>query len=129
MQVIVPLLFFSFLLYCILDVVLTAEDRVKNLPKLVWLLLVVLLPVIGGVAWLLAGRPEGTGRAPGGQIGRSGPAHPRHPANQQPRSSGRSPASPRSRSSRAPRGPDDDPEFIRQLEQRLRRRDDDPPAA
>lgn len=29
----------------------------RNLPKLVWLLLVVLVPVAGALAWLVLGRP------------------------------------------------------------------------
>jgi hypothetical protein len=128
MQVIVPLLIFGFLLYCILDVALTSEERIRNLPKLVWLLLVVLVPIVGGIVWLVAGRPPSSGRAPGGDgpAPRFGPSA--HPANRARRGPGASGAGP-TRPSRAPRGPDDDPEFIRQLERRIRRPGDEPPAA
>lgn len=43
--------------YCVFDVIRTEDSSVQNLPKLLWLLLVIFLPVIGGVAWLLLGRP------------------------------------------------------------------------
>lgn len=45
-------------LYCILDVVTTDEALVRNLPKFVWLLIVIFLPSIGSIVWLVAGRPE-----------------------------------------------------------------------
>ena len=46
------------LVFCVLDVVTTPEQHVRNLPKLVWLLLVVVLPIVGGIAWLVGGRPQ-----------------------------------------------------------------------
>jgi hypothetical protein len=45
--------------YCIFDVISTDQARIQNLPKLVWLLIVVLIPPIGPIAWLLLGRPRG----------------------------------------------------------------------
>jgi len=53
------------LVYCVLTIVSTPEHQVRNLPKLAWLVLVVLLPLIGGIAWLVAGRPVASQR-PGG---------------------------------------------------------------
>ena len=44
--------------YCILNIITTPPERVRNLPKLVWLVLVLLLPLIGSIAWLVAGRPD-----------------------------------------------------------------------
>ncbi len=46
------------LVYCVLNVVTTPESDVRNLPKMVWLLLVLFFPLVGGVAWLVAGRPQ-----------------------------------------------------------------------
>lgn len=45
------------LVYCVLNVVTTPESQVRNLPKMVWLLLVLFFPLVGGIAWLVAGRP------------------------------------------------------------------------
>jgi hypothetical protein len=128
MHVIVPLLIFGFLLYCVLDVVLTSEDEIRNLPKLVWLVLVLLIPIIGGVAWLVAGRPATHGGAPGGARTATGFGPGRHPSGHGSPAPGGGRPGPSRRPS-APRGPDDDPEFIKQLERRLRRPGEGPPAA
>lgn len=92
---------FAAYLYCVLDVVLTEESRIRNLPKLLWVVLVVLVPLVGCVAWVVGGRPIGRHVRPGGTV------RPDHPA-------GRSRQAP-------PKGPDDDPRFLRSLEDRLRR--------
>jgi hypothetical protein len=46
-------------IYCIFDVIRTEPSRVENLPKILWLAIVVFLPAIGSIAWLLLGRPRG----------------------------------------------------------------------
>ena len=45
------------LVYCVFAIVKTPAEQVRLLPKAVWLLLVVLLPLVGGLGWLLLGRP------------------------------------------------------------------------
>src|SRR5438046_731194 len=49
---------FGFWLYCLYDVITTDEALVRNLPKMVWLLLVLFLFDIGALAWILLGRPQ-----------------------------------------------------------------------
>jgi hypothetical protein len=49
---------FGLWLYCIYDVITTDESLVRNLPKMVWLLLVLFLFDLGALAWLLLGRPQ-----------------------------------------------------------------------
>jgi hypothetical protein len=51
--------------YCLLNIITTPEDQIRNLPKLLWVVLVIFLPVIGSVAWLVAGRPQSASRAGG----------------------------------------------------------------
>jgi hypothetical protein len=51
------------LVYCVLNIITTPDGEVRNLPKLLWLVLVVVLPLIGGIAWLIAGRPQGPARS------------------------------------------------------------------
>jgi hypothetical protein len=50
------LLFLGLWIFCIIDVITTPEARCRNLPKVVWLLIVILLIDFGSIAWLLAGR-------------------------------------------------------------------------
>jgi hypothetical protein len=51
------LLAFALWVFCIIDVITTPEDQCRNLPKFVWLLLVIVLVDVGSIAWLVAGRP------------------------------------------------------------------------
>jgi len=48
------------LVFCLVDCIQADPARIRNLPKGVWILLVVVLPLVGGVAWLVAGRPVRT---------------------------------------------------------------------
>jgi hypothetical protein len=50
------LLLLGLWLFCIIDVITTPEGDCRNLPKLAWLLIVLLLADIGSIAWLVAGR-------------------------------------------------------------------------
>ena len=45
-------------IYAIFDVISTPEGAARNLPKIMWLAIVVFLPDIGSIAWLLLGRPS-----------------------------------------------------------------------
>jgi hypothetical protein len=51
------LLAFALWVFCIIDVITTPEGEARNLPKLAWLFLVIILSDIGSIAWLVAGRP------------------------------------------------------------------------
>jgi len=51
--------------YCILDVIATDEMLARNMPKMIWLLIVIFVPTVGSVAWLALGRPERAGLRPG----------------------------------------------------------------
>lgn len=94
-----PLLRYAFLaalvvvwVWCVLDVIRTEAAAVKYMHKLVWLVLVVLVPTVGSIAWLLVGRPVtiGSRLIP--------PAPPQRPP------------------------PDDSPEFLRSIDEEIRRR-------
>jgi hypothetical protein len=68
------LFFLGLWIFCIIDVITTPESQCRNLPKIAWLLIVILLMDIGSIAWLVAGRNwEGAARAPLTKA----PAHPR----------------------------------------------------
>ena len=61
------------LVYCVLDLLRTPASLVRTAPKPVWFLLL-LAPVLGPVAWLLAGRPrKGTPRPAAPAPGRGAP--------------------------------------------------------
>ncbi|MCW2607078.1 MAG: hypothetical protein JWO60_1771 [Frankiales bacterium] len=106
----------TLLVYCALNVITTPEEQVRNLPKLLWLVLVLFFPLVGGIAWLVAGRPQGPPRSLPykGNTGLPPSSTPRRPVR--------------------PSNPDDDEDFQRQLraraeEQRRRARGEDTPPA
>ncbi|SDP71583.1 Phospholipase_D-nuclease N-terminal [Pedococcus dokdonensis] len=86
------LLLLAVTVYAVIDCIQTDDAQVRGLPKLLWLLLILLFPIVGTIAWFIAGRPQ-RGNAGGQGRGPGGPSH-RPPA---------------------PRGPDDDPDFLRRL--------------
>lgn len=62
------LVMFGLWIFCLIDVITTPGEQCRNLPKLVWLIMVVLLVDIGSVLWLVAGRnwaPRAAADAPG----------------------------------------------------------------
>ncbi|MDJ0394416.1 PLD nuclease N-terminal domain-containing protein [Rhodococcus sp. G-MC3] len=47
--------------FCLIDVITAEDTGVRHLPKMLWLLFVILIPLAGSVVWLLVGRPIGGG--------------------------------------------------------------------
>lgn len=103
----VAVLLLALWIYCILDVIATSEGLIRNLPKVGWLLIVIFVPTIGSIAWLLLGRPEKAGFAPGDTTYRP-----------EPRGGLFDSSSSRSRGILAP---DDDPGFLAQIDERAKR--------
>lgn len=52
----------AFYIWFLIDVAQTPKSNVRNLPKVVWLLIVFALPLLGGIIWLLTGRPRSSRR-------------------------------------------------------------------
>lgn len=48
----------ALLVFCLIDAIQSDPDRVRNMSKGWWIVLIVVLPLVGGVAWLVAGRPQ-----------------------------------------------------------------------
>jgi hypothetical protein len=48
----------ALVIYCLVDCLQTEEDEVRHLPKVAWFLIILFFPVVGAVAWLVAGRPR-----------------------------------------------------------------------
>jgi hypothetical protein len=51
-------------IFCVVDVITTRDGDARHLPKWGWLILVLLFPLVGSVAWLVAGRPGRRTRRP-----------------------------------------------------------------
>jgi signal transduction histidine kinase len=61
------------MVWCLVEAVSTDESRMRHLPKIAWILLILFFPLAGSIAWIAAGRP----RAEGGRSG-SSPAFPEY---------------------------------------------------
>jgi hypothetical protein len=62
---VVALVLLGFWIWALFDCIATDGSLCRNLPKGVWLIVVLLLPDIGSLAWLLLGRPEKAHWRPG----------------------------------------------------------------
>ncbi|MFG2036710.1 PLD nuclease N-terminal domain-containing protein [Dactylosporangium sp. NPDC048998] len=104
-------------LIALIDCLSSEREDIRGLPRPVWFLAILLLPIVGPVAWFFAGRPASLEQRAGVLAG--------------------------GRSRRRVTAPDDDPEFLRGIdttqsrndaellrrwEEDLKRRDDDPGA-
>lgn len=49
---------FALWVFCLVDAIGAPADRIRNLPKVGWILLILFFPFVGSIAWLVAGRPE-----------------------------------------------------------------------
>ena len=52
------LILMAFWLYALYDAITTNEVHVRNLPKVAWVIIIILLFEIGAAAWFLFGRPS-----------------------------------------------------------------------
>ncbi|ARC57936.1 Cardiolipin synthase [Frondihabitans sp. 762G35] len=71
MYLVVSVVSFMLLVVALVDIITRDESQVQHLPKIVWILLVVFLPLVGSVIWFVVGREHGS------PIGRFGGAAPR----------------------------------------------------
>lgn len=88
------------IVYTIIDVLRSDESERFGVHRVLWLVFIVVLPVIGSLAWLALRRVARSAHQRG-----DGPPRPRPAAG--------------------PVAPDDDPEFLWRLEQQRRRADRD----
>lgn len=72
------------MVWCLVEAISTAGHRIRNLPKVAWILLILLVPVIGSIAWLVGGRPSAAPARTGGTPGpdRATRADARNPAEE-----------------------------------------------
>ncbi|MEV7420520.1 PLD nuclease N-terminal domain-containing protein [Streptomyces sp. NPDC089919] len=88
------LLVLGLTIYTFIDCLNTPENEVKHLPKVVWVIIILLFSIVGPVVWLVAGRKReargGYGTAGGGRGGWV--------------------------------APDDNPDFLKSLDEETRRR-------
>lgn len=113
LRVVLALLVVGLYVYVLIDLATAKGDDVRGLPRLVWLLVILVIPVVGAITWLVFGRPRPVADGPGlgARLGQGLPS--RGPARERPR----------------PVAPDDDPEFLRKLDEERKREENGDGAA
>jgi hypothetical protein len=89
----------ALIVIALIDCLSADELAIRALPRVVWVLLILLFSPIGAIVWFVAGRPARAVRLSNGTTWRPGAGF---PENERP-------------SRRGPVAPDDDPEFLRGL--------------
>jgi hypothetical protein len=97
--------------YSFIDLATSPGNQVRVMPRPVWLLVMLVVPVVGVVAWFIFGRPVAQHRGGGG-----GGLNLRRPR----------PSSGPTGPSRGPVAPDDDPDFLHKLDELRRKSGEDP---
>ena len=103
------LLFFAEIALTVVALIscLSAEDGdLRALPRWAWIIIILLFPLVGSIAYLVAGKPVKSG-APRSGTWRPGAGFPE------------------AERPKRPIAPDDDPEFLRQLDARSKKDDED----
>lgn len=104
------ILWLALTLYALIDCIRTPKDNMPGkVPKILWILLILLLSPIGAIAWVIVSRVAAA-EAKGGVI------EPSIWSSEEsvPLSFGRKPAP------KQPSAPDDDPEFLEEVSRKLR---------
>lgn len=94
LRALIPIASVAVTIFALADCIQTKDDKVRGIPKWAWIVLVVLIPWVGPITWLVVGkdRSQGNGGPRGGRPQRQGPL-----------------------------APDEDPEFLRKLDEDIRR--------
>lgn len=109
MRIVLIVLAFALVLYSLLDCARTPEESMPaRMPKFLWIALIILFPTVGAIAWIIVSRVKAAEE-------RGGYVEPTVWSSKE-GTTLRRPERPR------PVAPDDDPEFLRDLEQGIRRR-------
>jgi hypothetical protein len=61
---VLSIVLFATIIGTLIDIILRDESQVKHLPKVVWILLVVFLPLAGIILWFALGREYNAGSRP-----------------------------------------------------------------
>ncbi|MFW5420545.1 PLDc_N domain-containing protein [Nocardiopsis sp. CNT-189] len=100
--------------YAFFDALTTPAEEVRTLPKLLWLIAIVVFTPVGPLLWLFLGRPRVAAPPAAAPPAQGVPSF----EHIDPSDITASPGNP------TPIGPEDDPEFLRDLNRRIRPEED-----
>ena len=127
-MVVLPLILLTVFVAALVDIILRRDDQVRYLPKLAWVLIVILLPLIGSVLWFAVGREYQPRPSRPRTVGMPGQHRPSAPAPSAPAPSAPAPSAGSTEAQLAALEREieeaDRARTIRRLEEELRRRND-----
>ena len=65
MYIVFTIAYLALVIFALVDVITSNDGQVKHLPKIGWIILIVLLPLIGSIVWLIAGKDRAVVQALG----------------------------------------------------------------
>ncbi|MFC0675826.1 PLD nuclease N-terminal domain-containing protein [Brachybacterium hainanense] len=105
-RVLIALVSIGLSIFALADCIQTEDENVRGIPKWAWIVLIVLIPWVGPITWLLVGKDRSSASGSKGLAGAFGP-----------RGADGNGGARRGR----PLAPDEDPEFLRKLDEDIRR--------
>ncbi|MGQ4527003.1 PLD nuclease N-terminal domain-containing protein [Dermabacteraceae bacterium P9123] len=103
-RVLLAVSYVALLVFAVADCILTPQEEVRGIPKPLWIMLIVLVPWAGPLVWLIVGHERGNKRVRKEMTDKLGDVLQR--GAKKPR----------------PTAPDEDPEFLRRLDEQARKR-------
>jgi hypothetical protein len=71
-QILLSVLLLGATIFALIDVITSDQSQIRYLDKIVWVILIVLVPIVGVAVWFAVGKERGT--SSGGVVGRAGRA-------------------------------------------------------
>ncbi len=59
-RVVILVIVVMLMIYCVVDIAMSARYQVRIMPRWLWLAAVICLPLVGSLAWFFFGRPRTT---------------------------------------------------------------------
>lgn len=78
MAIVFPLLVLAAMVFAVVDIIVRDDALIRFMPKALWLLLVILIPLLGTILWFVLGREYPENSAPAARMARM-PRMPRMP--------------------------------------------------
>ena len=77
-QLLLSVLVLGATIFAVIDVLTSDQSQVRYLDRIIWVILIVLVPIVGVVVWFAIGKDRS---ASGGVVGRGGPAERTEPSS------------------------------------------------
>jgi len=74
-----PLLVLAAMVFAVVDIITRDDGQIRFMPKALWLILVILVPLVGVILWFVLGREHSAGAEPVVRMPRPRPQRPSAP--------------------------------------------------